>query len=399
MLSLPKHPRGAAWLDAGKGAWLHAAKVFPGNWMYLSYRHPPGGQELDSRSLFNAIMHYGEFDRMPVWHWRGWTETMERWYSEGLPRDSDDAEFLGAEHLPAGIPINIGLLPPFEEIAIEEAEDYRVVRQSDGVIAWHSKIGSSVPRYVDFTFKDRSAWPDYRKRLQPDPARIPQNLDQLAADLAAAGRPVQVGAGSMVGWLRNWMGVENLAYACHDDPDLVTEVADTIADLVCWCLDQVLPKIKADLGWGWEDICFRAGPLVSPETFARSAVPAYRKVSDKLLSYGCDLRLIDCDGKIDDLAGLWLDGGVNVVFPVEIGTWNADPAAFRRRYGKELRIIGGINKLVLERGRRAIDEEIERRKPLMAEGGFIPLPDHLITPGTLLDDYRYYLDRIRELRF
>jgi hypothetical protein len=27
------------------------------------------------------------------------------------------------------------------------------------------------------------------------------------------------------------------------------------------------------------------------------------------------------------------------------------------------------------------------------------MPDHLITPQTPLDDYRYYLDRVRALRF
>ena len=69
---------------------------------------------------------------------------------------------------------------------------------------------------------------------------------------------------------------------------------------------------------------------------------------------------------------MWLEGGVNVMFPIEIGTWNADPMAFRREYGRELRILGGINKLALEQDRKAIDAEIERRKPLMAEGGFIP---------------------------
>ena len=71
----------------------------------------------------------------------------------------------------------------------------------------------------------------------------------------------------------------------------------------------------------------------------------------------------------------------------------------KKKYGKKLRVIGGINKLELEKGPDAIDAEIERRIPLMAEGGFIPLPDHLITPGTSLENYKYYLDRIRELRF
>jgi len=36
---------------------------------------------------------------------------------------------------------------------------------------------------------------------------------------------------------------------------------------------------------------------------------------------------------------------------------------------------------------------------LMKEGGFVPLPDHLIVPGTSLEDYKYYLKRIGELRF
>jgi uroporphyrinogen decarboxylase len=90
---------------------------------------------------------------------------------------------------------------------------------------------------------------------------------------------------------------------------------------------------------------------------------------------------------------------VNVQFPVEIGTWNADPMAYRRRYGRELRIIGGFNKLVLEQGPAAIDAEIERRLPLLRDGGFIMLPDHLIQPGVSLENYRYYLDRVRALRF
>ena len=31
-------------------------------------------------------------------------------------------------------------------------------------------------------------------------------------------------------------------------------------------------------------------------------------------------------------------------------------------------------------------------------GGFIMMPDHLITPDTPLEDYKYYLNRVRELR-
>lgn len=354
---------------------------------------------MSSRGLFLGIMHYGDFDRMPVWHWKGWPETEARWYEEGLPREVDHHQFFDAEPLPRGIPINTDLYPLFDEVTLEETAEYRVFRQSDGVIAQHFKERSALPHYVDFHFKDRSGWAEYEKRLQPHPDRIPANLDATIQELQALEAPLAITASSMVGLTRNWMGVNHFGVACREDPDLLAEVADTIANLVCWCMDQVLPKVQVDLGWAWEDICFKTGPLVPPEVFRKAAVPAYRRITEKLRHYGCDLCLVDSDGNVDDLVPLWLEAGVNVLFPIEVGTWDGDPMVYRRRYGQEFRVVGGIDKRVLERDKAAIDAEIERRKPLMAEGGFIPLPDHLITPDTPLDNYRYYLDKIRALRF
>lgn len=354
---------------------------------------------VNTQELFHSIMHYGAFDRMPVWHWAGWGETIARWHKEGLPENANEHEFFNAEPMYATVPVNFGLFPLFQEETIEETDRCRIFRQVDGVVAQHFKNQSALPHYIDFLLKDRSTWHEYRKRLQPDPARIPENLDETAENLNKGGLPVAISTGSMIGWLRDWMGVQNFCITCCVDPEFVGEVANTIADLVCWGMDQVLPKIRVDMGWGWEDVCFKTGPLIQPDVFRRMVAPAYRKISDKLLSYGCDLHVVDCDGLIETLLPHWLDAGVNVMFPVEVGTWDADPMVYRRAYGKEMRFIGGINKLVLERDRRAIDDEIERRKPLMAEGGFTPLPDHIITPDTPLDNYKYYLDKIRQLRF
>ena len=335
---------------------------------------------MNSRQLFHEIMFYGNFDRMPVWHWAGWPETEERWANEGLPRDADRHQFFKSEGMPSGVPINLSLMPGFPEETIEETDEYRIFRQSDGVIAQHWKHRSCIPHFIDFTLKDRSSWDEYKKRLQPHPDRIPKDIDEIIARLKESNRPLSVSTASMVGWIRNWMGVVNFGYLQFDDRDLLCEMVDTISDLVCWGLDQVLPKIQVDMGWGWEDICGSAGPLVTPEVFNACAVPGYRKISDKLLQYGVKLHLIDCDGLIDDLVPGWLEGGVNVMFPVQISPMGADPMAFRKQYGKELRIIGAIDKIEITKDKAAIDAEIERRIPLMREGGFIPLPDHLIIP-------------------
>ena len=35
------------------------------------------------------------------------------------------------------------------------------------------------------------------------------------------------------------------------------------------------------------------------------------------------------------------------MFPIEVGKWKADPVEFRRRYGKEMRLMGGFDKHIL----------------------------------------------------
>ena len=40
-----------------------------------------------------------------------------------------------------------------------------------------------------------------------------------------------------------------------------------------------------------------------------------------------------------------------------------------------------------------------RQARVVYVGGYLMMPDHLITPGTPLEDYRYYLELVRNLRF
>ena len=61
-----------------------------------------------------------------------------------------------------------------------------------------------------------------------------------------------------------------------------------------------------------------------------------------------------------------------------------------KKYGRDLRIIGNFDKMVLEQGNAAIEAEIQHGLPLMKESGFVIIPDHLITSGVALDDYIWY---------
>jgi hypothetical protein len=46
-------------------------------------------------------------------------------------------------------------------------------------------------------------------------------------------------------------------------------------------------------------------------------------------------------------------------------------------------------------GHDAIDRELERVKPLIDEGGYLPMLDHSATPDTPYENYRYFLERLR----
>ena len=66
-------------------------------------------------------------------------------------------------------------------------------------------------------------------------------------------------------------------------------------------LSDALGNVKVDLGFGWEDICGRGGPLVSPAIFDECVAPGYRKIRNKLEEYGVTLYGIDSDGDVTDL--------------------------------------------------------------------------------------------------
>ncbi len=104
---------------------------------------------------------------------------------------------------------------------------------------------------------------------------------------------------------------------------------------------------------------------------------------------------MDCDGKIDLLVPIWIENGVNTMFPIEVRTWDASIEPWRKTYGPALRGIGGMRKECFAMDYRAIDREIERLKPLVDLGGFIPCPDHRIAPNAKWDNVRYYCDRMR----
>ncbi|MCE0522464.1 MAG: hypothetical protein LV480_06095 [Methylacidiphilales bacterium] len=284
-------------------------------------------------------------------------------------------------------------LPPGKWEILEETESYSISRSPLGGVAKYSKVGSAIPQFIEPDLKPtREDWARFKSYLDPkDPQRWIPGWESRVASLNARQYATSFCAGSLFGWLRDRMGVEAISYLPYDDPSLYADMVGHMADFCLALNSQVLDKVKFDFGYFFEDCCYKNGPLLSPSLYREFYDQHYRRMTAAYREMGVPFLLLDSDGMVDHLLPYWLDSGIDILFPIEVGTWRANPVELRARHGKRLRMMGGVNKLVIPLGEAAIRAELEPLKPLVAEGGYIPMPDHRIPPDCSLEQFRTYL--------
>jgi hypothetical protein len=155
-------------------------------------------------------------------------------------------------------------------------------------------------------------------------------------------------------------------------------------------LGAMLEETTIDVFGFWEDMAYRTSTLLSPSMARKYMLPRYRRVIDFARGRGVRYIGLDSDGRIDPLIPVWMDAGVDILYPFEVQA-GMDVTAVRRTYGKSLRIWGGVDKRVLAVGQDAIDAELRRVAPLIAAGGYVPMLDHSATPNVPYESYCYFL--------
>jgi uroporphyrinogen decarboxylase len=207
---------------------------------------------------------------------------------------------------------------------------------------------------------------------------------------------ISIDGGSFYGFLRDWIGFEQLSYLLYDQPGLVCEMMDYLGDFYVQVLHKALDEVEVDFAMFWEDMCYKGGPLLSPTMFRQFMLPNYRKVTRLLEEHGVELSWVDCDGNIEALIPLWLEGGVRGFYPLEVAS-GMDAARLRAQYGHRIVMWGNVDKRALSQGREAIDAELRRLAPVAAQGGFIPLVDHGVPDDVSFENYLYYLEQRKKL--
>ena len=370
---------------------------------------------LTHRECFNAVMAGKVTDWAPNYELGLWGQTVERWHQEGLPQaasfvgrmDMFEGELLFHLNRRAFARLDLSMFPAFEYEVVEGDEQYITARHTNGVTTKALKTGTvrgtrmTMDTYLDFPVKDRATWLDVKRRYNPDVVwRYPFWWDESARLWRDRDYPVCLlgnGAYGLYSQLRSWVGTEPLSYLFHDDPVLVEEMVEFHADFLLALVERALRDVRFDYFNFFEDCAGKGGPLYGPEQFRRFFSKPYRRIINSLKRAGIRSFWLDTDGDAEALVPLWMEVGINCFWPLEQAS-GMDPLRLRKKFGRGLILCGGLDKMEIAKGPKAIERELHAKiPPMMTDGGYIPHIDHAISPEISFRDFMYYMELKRKL--
>lgn len=194
---------------------------------------------------------------------------------------------------------------------------------------------------------------------------------------------------------REIMGIEAHLYNFYDEPEMMHDINEFIFEIYSTKLMRVIEILQPDVVYIMEDLSGKNGPMISGDTFDEFIGSYYRKLIPMLKERGVGNVFVDTDGDFNLIIPNFIAAGVDGFLPMDVNA-GMDIVKVREQFPK-LKFIGGFNKLMIAEGREAIDKEFERILPVIRGGGYIPGSDHQVAPSTSLEDYRYYIKKLREV--
>lgn len=373
----------------------------------------PLTKTMTNRERLLALMEYRPIDRVPNYEVGVWTQTVDRWAEEGLNTfDLNWDWFTGEDAFGLDVReyiyLNTGMMPAFSAEVLERDDEYETIRHSNGVVTRALIKGtvrgmrSSMDQHLRFPVENLEDFREIKKRYTARlSGRYPCGWREIMLPRWKNREHVLVlGQNcSTLGFYwraREWMGTENLSMAWYLQPQLIEEMMEFTADFTIEVCRPILEEIAPDYIFINEDMSMKNGPLLSPDLYKQYIFPHMKRLVEFVKGKGVPYVIVDTDGNCEALIPLLMDAGVDAIWPMERAA-DMDPLDIRKKFGKSLRLWGGIDKRELARGPKAIDEHLLSLAPLVEDGGFIPTVDHLVPPDVSLDNFRHYMERKHQL--
>jgi hypothetical protein len=362
---------------------------------------------------FRAALWGEPVDRLPRVEWASWwQDTLDRWYTEGLPPGMDRND--------VGAHLGLDLM--------------RQVRVGP--------LEATCPR------PERHGGPIMH--TADDYARLKQHLYPSVDALAESLVPLVEAhdRGEVVLWLtvdgffwfpRRLFGIQDHfyaffdhPYAFFDHPELMHRINQDLADHSIAVIERLGQMFAPEFVTFAEDMSYNHGPMLSEALFDEFLAPYYEQVVPAIEGMGSAREntgarfttssgagfqpanavldgyetassagllarvplIVDSDGDVTEMMP-WLERvGARGVLPLERQA-GVDAMEIRRRHPESI-MVGHYDKMVMTRGEAAMRAEFERLLPVMRSGRFIPSVDHQTPPGVSFEEYHVYLRLLDE---
>jgi hypothetical protein len=322
----------------------------------------------------------------------------EEWEAQGAtPEELDFSAFPYRGEARGRVPVLTGRCGGYPDVLLEETDELRTWRDGLGRTMMITKLTSSLPLPQDYPVKTMEDWLKIKPWYQFSEERLAGNWREVVRGHQQEDKVVTVGIPGGFDEPRQLMGEEELCLAYYEQPELIHDILETIADTAFRVLEKVSSEVRVDVLSVHEDMAGKTGPLVGSTQVREFILPYYRKVWDLLHERGARLFDQDSDGDMNPLMEVFLEAGVNCMHPMEPAA-NMDIVKIRERYGRRLAFYGGIDKHVLRRSQEEIVRELEYKIPPMVKtGGCVLALDHRVPNGTPLENYRFYVRKVWEI--
>ncbi len=321
---------------------------------------------MNSRQRFRDVMAYGNPDRVPFFEEGIRADVIKAWQRQGMPENTP---------LDALFPIDQRI-----ELAPDLLPD-RTLKQ------WPD-TGADLPGYS-------------RSLNVDDPARLPAELPGLAAAHAdsedALLLRVHRGLYQTLG-VAAWDRFAEVNLLLNDQPQLVKEMLEIQAAFAAGLVERILSEVSIDAAIFSEPISGNSGPLVSPAMFEGFVDASYEPLLAVLRRHGVQTIILRTYANARTLLPLVVERGFNCLWACEVNLGAMDYEKIRGEFGRELRLVGGIDVDVLRQDEASIQRELAQKlPPLLADGGFIPLADGRVRAVVPYQNYVFYRNLLAEI--
>jgi uroporphyrinogen decarboxylase len=314
---------------------------------------------MSSRERFRETMGYGTPDRVPYFEEGIRNDVLRAWRAQGLTNETDLAVLFPCDQR--------------ERIEVDLEPRPRLLSRLD--------------KMTDLTKFARRLNPSDKKRL---PHRWPRQVRAWKSRKHVLMLYVHRGFFLTMG-VRNWDSFTDVMTLLMDQPDVVRKRMQIQGEFAARLSDRILQEVQVDAVVFSEPIGGNDRPLISPKMYEEFVLKNYEPILDVLRRHKVATICFQTFANARILIPHILKWGFNCLWACEVNVEAMDYRSLRREFGRDLRLIGGIDLDALRKDKAAIRHEIEEKvPPLIEEGGFIPLADGRVRADVSFENYVYY---------